>query len=54
MHIIMIENTLKCYKWHKHISFDEDILLDIDEEVINKKHYVNNYHVICIGVSGSK
>ena len=54
MHLTILENTLKCYKWHNHTSFCDDMSLDVFEEVLKTKHCITNYHIIFIDVSSYK
>ena len=37
MYLLINENTLKCYKWHNHISFFDNLSLDVVEEFPKKK-----------------
>ena len=34
MHLTILENTLKCYKWHNHTSFFDDLSLNVLEDVL--------------------
>ena len=37
MHVMNNENTLKCYKWKNHVSFCDDLSLDVVEEVLKNE-----------------